>query len=736
MPRGTTPGPRPLPDLSNSEAWPLNLKYYTEDRFDTLASQQWRDDPTLIRFDAANALTAATPEMLVFHLTSEDALDYIVLSDFFLTFRQFITPSSLLELLMGRLAWAAKPQSALHAKETRRDVVAVRTFVLLRHWVLNFLPDDFVPSFALRSSFADALTALLGWEVARTTKTQGFGLILDQLKSCWAKACALYWDDSEEAVGGVGPGGVLGCNSLRQPGMRRSVLLYQKPVRCVLECHNHESSLVPMTEWLINGGITLSYDVESPLATQKHLHKHSEKPPSVRGLLRSWKKDFGRHKTQAISKLFPKVANTDSKHHEEDKKKVQIDVLSARAIVELEAILREKRETAIEVAPHEWECSSDSDLSLPRRQSFQSSDSSIKSASQDLPNDAVALSQFEGTATTQFAVADLGIAPAPKMTSKASLDSMPGLHMSRSWSLYCDAFETPTRRKKNMNAGLLPMDISGQNEYYIHTPFVLNYSCKNLAAQLTLIERSALAELDWKELIDLSWRKKGIVSTPAVYSWLGYVAQSTSGMQRGRGVEAVVTRSNIVVAWIQSEILLTRDKTQRVQTITHFIQIAMHSRRLQNYATVMQVVLALRAGTIRQLRSTWAGVASRDVAALDELERLVGPVRNFARLRVELTSLDPALGCVPFLGLYLSDLTFNAERPRFVAAQRQCKEENQLVNFERFRTSAAVVRALMQCIEWSRNYQLKADTDLQAKCLYVHALTELEMKGCSALLQE
>lgn len=666
--------------------------------------------------------------MMVIHLTSQDTLDYIVLSDFFLTFRQFLAPSSLLELLMGRLAWAAKSQPAIHG--AKRDVVAVRTFVLLRHWVLNFFADDFVPSFALRSSFADALTDLLGWDIVQTTKTQGFGLILAQLETCWARACALYWDDSRVGVG-IGPGGVLGFKSLGKPGVRRSVLrLYQNPVQSVLNCEDQESSLVSMTEQLINGGITLSSDVESPLAAQKK--RRLERPPAIRALLSSWKKDIGRHKDQTISKLFPKVGNSDSKPHEEHKK-VRIDVLSARAMAELETILKEKQETSMEVAPHdsEWECSADSDISLPRRQSFQSSENaSIKSGLIDLPNDTITPSQLECTATNQFAVADLGIAPAPKMASQASLDSMPGLHTSRSWSLYSDAFETPTRRKESMKLGPLPfLNVSDQNETYIHTPFVLNYSSKDLAAQLTLVERAALAELDWKELIDLSWRKKGI-STSAVHSWLGYVAQ-TSKTQQGRGVQAVVTRSNLVVAWIQSEILLTRDKPQRIETVTRFIQIAVHARRLQNYATVMQVVLALGAGTIRQLKSTWAGVDPQNTAALDELERLVGPVRNFARLRAELSSLDPALGCVPFLGLYLSDLTFNAERPSFVVA-----DLGHLVNFERFRTSSAVVRALMQCIEWSQNYQLKTDTDLQAKCLYIHTLTELEMKGCRAHLQE
>lgn len=348
-------------------------------------------------------------------------------------------------------------------------------------------------------------------------------------------------------------------------------------------------------------------------------------------------------------------------------------------------------------------------------------------------------------------------------------------------SLYRGAFETPTKKKKprppplNLDgspdptpSGDLatqtpvvairsphdPLSVASTVPYGNHTPFILNFSSKSLSEQLTLIERDALNEIDWKELIELQWDQK----VEPVQSWLGYLA--SRGRVGGHGVEVVISRFNLMVNWVKSEILLTRARKERVQTIARFIHVAHHARRLQNYATMLQIVLALSSAHVRRLRKTWSAVASHDAEILEQLEQLVSPFRNFQRLRAEVGSLDTSLGCIPFVGVYLSDLVYNAERPATVSAStgpqqnvdaqrnrsigsgsgsgsvNQSKANKTLVNFDRFRTSANIVKSLIQCIEWARNYKLQGDADLLAKCLYVQSLTESEMEDCYEYLDE
>jgi GDP/GTP exchange factor required for growth at low temperature len=116
-----------------------------------------------------------------------------------------------------------------------------------------------------------------------------------------------------------------------------------------------------------------------------------------------------------------------------------------------------------------------------------------------------------------------------------------------------------------------------------------------------------------------------------------------------------------------------------------------------------------------------------------EMEEIISPLRNFSRLRTELNAIDPMRGCIPFVGVYLTDLIFNSERPSFTDTPGSGPR---LVNFEKMRTSASIVKSLIQCIQWSSNYKIEADRDLLAKCLYIQSLTTEEMEACKNFLSD
>ncbi|PKC08889.1 hypothetical protein RhiirA5_273519, partial [Rhizophagus irregularis] len=97
-------------------------------------------------------IMAATIEKLIKILTS--GIDYTFLTDFFLTYRAFITPLHLCNLLILRFNWA------LEFDDEKRRVVRVRTFVALRHWLLNYFAYDFVPCRNLRSKLITYLNTL------------------------------------------------------------------------------------------------------------------------------------------------------------------------------------------------------------------------------------------------------------------------------------------------------------------------------------------------------------------------------------------------------------------------------------------------------------------------------------------------------------------------------------------------------------------------------------------------
>ncbi|ODV65435.1 ras GEF [Hyphopichia burtonii NRRL Y-1933] len=321
-----------------------------------------------------------------------------------------------------------------------------------------------------------------------------------------------------------------------------------------------------------------------------------------------------------------------------------------------------------------------------------------------------------------------------------------------------------------------------------HISFILSYDSTSLANHFTIIEKDMLQEIDWKELIELKWNQE---LTP-VNSWLEIIVNEEY-YNENKGVNLVISRFNLMVNWIISEILLTKDQEERINIISRFIHIAQKCLDLQNFSSLMQIILALTSEKIQKLKDTWNNLAPGDILTLKNLEDLASPFKNFLNIRLCINQIKPSKGCIPFVGLYLSDLIFNAERPKYVKKKATPKREfsspdndsifasppqipanharddisfadgnsisgsigeatvmnssintatgfgngtinsdddEQLINFSRFRTSVHIVKSLSQCIEWSTHYKMNINNELLSKCLYVKSLDEEEMNFC------
>lgn len=155
--------------------------------FDSIAEDP--DNPEIVRYSpSTGSINAATPERLIAHITSPNFLDYELLSDFFLTFRAYLSPDNLLHYLMVRLEWAVQRNNDF------ARIVRVRTFVALRHWLLNYFLDDFAADWDLRSQFCGVINELCE-RLHYDPQGDGSALkILGELKKCWRRICAMYWD--------------------------------------------------------------------------------------------------------------------------------------------------------------------------------------------------------------------------------------------------------------------------------------------------------------------------------------------------------------------------------------------------------------------------------------------------------------------------------------------------------------------------------------------------------------
>ncbi|KAF2147136.1 uncharacterized protein K452DRAFT_217518 [Aplosporella prunicola CBS 121167] len=300
----------------------------------------------------------------------------------------------------------------------------------------------------------------------------------------------------------------------------------------------------------------------------------------------------------------------------------------------------------------------------------------------------------------------------------------PGHSYSKSLPLDAKAIELQEMRPSTTMEMRSPTE-TPPKETPAHMPFILAYDSQTLAEQFTIIEKDALEEIDWKELIELRWKQ----SSPAIRDWVEYLRT-----QEPRGVDVVIARFNIMVKWALSEIVLTNDLEERVRTIVKFVHIASHARRLRNYATMYQLTVALLSTDCARLTRTWDLVPAAEKQTLHELENLVQPVRNFQNLRMEMETSDLQEGCIPFIGIYTRDLIYNAQKPGTIGEAPPPGVEP-LINFERHHTAATIVKNLLRLLEASMHYAFKPDAEVISRCLWMAALSDDEISRRSRALE-
>ncbi|KAG7813871.1 hypothetical protein KL921_000145 [Ogataea angusta] len=190
-------------------------------------------------------LFQGTIESAVCHLTSPGSIDYQFLVDFFLSYREFIEPLPLLELLLCRLTWALKRANnispsedgtqALPMGQAFYSAILVRTFVMLRHWLLNHFP-DFVKDRRLRQLLCGALNEIATRDEFRGEPDSLCTKVIVDLKKLYARMCSAYWSTGD-AVDGLADAvnahenarnmrvSALGLQQLRDKNVRRSQIL-------------------------------------------------------------------------------------------------------------------------------------------------------------------------------------------------------------------------------------------------------------------------------------------------------------------------------------------------------------------------------------------------------------------------------------------------------------------------------------------------------------------------------
>jgi len=110
-------------------------------------------------------------------------------------------------------------------------------------------------------------------------------------------------------------------------------------------------------------------------------------------------------------------------------------------------------------------------------------------------------------------------------------------------------------------------------------------------------------------------------------------------------------------------------------------------KALNNFNGVMEILAGLRNSSVHRLKKTWGSLPKDRMKSFEEMMDLMSPDANFTKLRKELRH-NIAPPCIPYLGMYLTDLTFIEEgNPDLIG---------ELFNFDKRRRIATVIKEIQQ----------------------------------------
>jgi hypothetical protein len=226
-------------------------------------------------------------------------------------------------------------------------------------------------------------------------------------------------------------------------------------------------------------------------------------------------------------------------------------------------------------------------------------------------------------------------------------------------------------------------------------PTILDFDAIELARQLTLRQMSIFCAILPEELLASQWMKNNGANAPNV-----------------KAMSALTTDLSNLVAYT---ILQYPEIKKRAAVIKQWIKIAQNCYDLHNYDGLMAIICILNSSTISRLRKTWDVVSQKRKDALRTLQEIVEPAQNHKALRTRLHDHVPP--CLPFLGMYLTDLTFvDVGNPatKHISLGNETEEDGQngltVVNFDKHTRTAKIIGELQR---FQIPYRLSEVPDLQ-----------------------
>lgn len=195
------------------------------------------------------------------------------------------------------------------------------------------------------------------------------------------------------------------------------------------------------------------------------------------------------------------------------------------------------------------------------------------------------------------------------------------------------------------------------------------------ARQLTTLEFALFEQLQPKELLGLAWGKK-------------------DKEMRAPNVLALIHHFNAVSNWAATNVLNESELEKRVEAWTHTIDVAAACLELGNFNAMQEMMAGLDLAACYRLKRTKEALPPKVAAKYEDMRALCSPDQNRKAYRQALAAATPP--CIPYLGVYLTDLTFLEEgNPNTVTIKvgegTDAERDLELIQWSKHQQYAAII---------------------------------------------
>jgi len=225
-----------------------------------------------------------------------------------------------------------------------------------------------------------------------------------------------------------------------------------------------------------------------------------------------------------------------------------------------------------------------------------------------------------------------------------------------------------------------------------------------LARQLSVYEYRMLCKIRSCELLSCGWAKK-------------------DKEKRSPNLLNMIQHFNDVTSFVSVMICSERDVRKRASIVRKVLRVIEEAQKLNNFFAVFELSAGLNCSAVNRLKLTWEEVAKEKVSP-EKVMALTSPQSNFSAYRNQLRIASGPV--IPYLGQYLSDLTF-------IEDGNPDTLDNGYVNFEKCQMVAKAILNMKQFQD--APYNLEAIDSVQEWISTWKSLSEKEIFDMSLIAE-